>query len=445
MSDLKVPPQNLEAEKSIIGSILLDDDAFLAISEFITPKDFYHPHYRVIYEAMSKLFDKQSPIDVLTLTSELKARKKFKEVGGAASISEILADTPTAAHAEEYAKIVRALAIRRKLIGMSSKINELAFKEDQELEMILDEAEQLLFSVSQKAVERDFSHVSSLLEEAYERAELLSTNPDALRGIPSGFRDVDQILGGFQDSNLVIIAARPSVGKTAFSLDVARHAATEEGKRVGFFSLEMSNAELVDRFISQQVGINLWKLRMGKLGDNEFTKIADAMGQLSESGLYLDDTPGLSIIEMRAKARRLKLEHGLDMVIIDYLQLMQGRSRENRTQEVSEISRFLKQLARELEVPVLALSQLSRAVESRSDRIPQLSDLRESGSIEQDADIVMFLHREETFDPDTDRKGIGDVLISKHRNGPTGHVELAFINEQGRFRDLDKVHNAEQF
>lgn len=441
VDSVRVPPHNDEAERSILGGILLDDEKMLEVAELIRPKDFYNYNFATIFETMIALFERQSPIDVLTVTNHLKSRKKYKEVGGAAVISEIVAETPTAAHAAEYAKIVKQLSIRRQMINLGARINELAFDQEKDVEELLDKAEQQIFEVSEKAVQRDFVHVSLLLEKSYEQAESLNNDPNALRGISSGFRDVDKILGGFQSSDLIILAARPSVGKTAFSLDVARHIATAENRKVGFFSLEMSNNQLIDRIISQEIGVSLWKLRMGQLQDEEFSRMAEAMGRLSESGLYFDDTPGLGIMEMRTKARKLKMEKGLDVIIVDYLQLMSGNSRENRTQEVSEISRFLKQLARELEVPVIALSQLSRAVESRSDRIPQLSDLRESGSIEQDADIVMFLHREETFDPDTERKGIGDLIIAKHRNGPTGSVELAFIHEQARYRDLDKAHN----
>lgn len=437
--DFRSPPHSEDAERSILGAVLLDDEVIMTVAEVLEAKDFYHPSFGLIFQSMMDLYERQSPIDVLTLSNQLKAKKKFKDIGGEKLLTDIIADTPTSAHAEEYAKIVKDHSTRRKLITLGAKVNELAFKEDEDLELLLDRAEQDLYSITDTAVRRDFVHISKLLETTYEQAEAMSSNPNALRGISSGFRDIDKILGGFQNSDLIILAARPAVGKTAFTLDVARHAATVEGKKVGFFSLEMSASQLMDRLLSQEVGVGLWELRMGRLRDEEFAKLADAMGRLSESGLYFDDTPGLSIMEMRTKARKLKMEHGLDLIVVDYLQLMQGRSRENRTQEVSEISRFLKLLARELEVPLIALSQLSRAVESRADRIPQLSDLRESGSIEQDADIVMFLHREESFDPDTDRKGIGDVIIAKHRNGPTGQTELAFIKEQARFRDLNKT------
>jgi len=442
MQLFKIPPHNTEAEKSILGAILLDDEVLLNVADIVTEKDFYNPNYATIFSAMLSLFEKQSPIDVLTLANQLKAQKKLKDVGGEAIITEIVADTPTSAHAEQYAKIVKELSGRRRMIALGATLNEMAFSEDKDFELLLDEAEQNLFNIVDNSINRDFTHISTLLEQAYEQAETLSANPEALRGISTGFRDLDKILGGLQKSDLVILAARPSVGKTAFAIDLARHAATVAGRKVGYFSLEMSNSQIIDRLLSQEVGVGLWNIRNGRLRDEDFAKMADAMGRLSDSGLYFDDTPGLHIMEMRTKARRLKMEQGLDMVLVDYLQLMQGRSKENRTQEVSEISRFLKQLARELEIPVIALSQLSRAVENRADRIPQLSDLRESGSIEQDADIVMFLHREETFDPDTERKGIGDLIVAKHRNGPTGQIELAFIKEQARYRDLDRAQQS---
>lgn len=435
-NQLRVPPHNLEAEKGILGGILLDDEVLLEVADIVKPGDFYNPQFGIVFEAMLTLFEKQSPIDILTVTGYLRSKKKFKEVGGESILSEIVADTPTAAHCKEYAKIVHDHSIRRKMISLGADLNELAFAEDRDLQLVLDEAEQKLFGVTDQAVQRDFVHISSLLENAYEQAAFLNENPNAIRGFSTGFTDVDKILGGLQNSDLIILAARPSVGKTAFALDVARHVATVGKKKVGYFSLEMSTSQVMDRILSQEMRVGLWGLRMGKLSDSDFALMAESMGRLSESGLYFDDTPGLHIMEMRTKARRLKLEQGVDFICVDYLQLMSGSSKENRTQEVSEISRFLKQLARELNVPVLAMSQLSRAVESRADRIPQLSDLRESGSIEQDADIVMFLHREETFDPDTDKKGLAELIIAKHRNGPTGKVDLAWVHDQARYRDL---------
>ncbi len=440
MQSPKVPPQNLDAEKSVLGGILIDEEAIIQVSEILSEDHFYDQNHGIIYAVCQFLFEKGRPIDVVTITDELKKRNKLRQVGGAAYLSELVTVVPTAANVVAYANIIKENSVRRKMINLGGRIANLATEEDKEIDALMDEAETSLFDITEDSVKKDFVHVSKLLEETYERAEMLSSNPDQLRGIPTGFSNLDNILGGFQDSDLIILAARPSVGKTAFSLDLARHAATVEQKKVGFFSLEMSNLQLMDRLLSMQVGIGLWELRMGKLPDESFARLADAMGVLSEADLFIDDTPGLNIMEMRTKARRLKAEKGLDMIIVDYLQLMEGRNKESRTQEVSEISRFLKSIGRELSVPVIALSQLSRAVEQRSERIPQLSDLRESGSIEQDADVVMFLHREEQYNPDTERKGITDLVIAKHRNGPTGIAELYFVKEQARFRALDKGH-----
>lgn len=438
MVDFKLPPQNIEAERAVLGALLLDEQAIIKIANLLKAEHFYNPHHSIIYENILELFEKRKPIDVLTLTNLLKQKKKLTTIGGAAYLSELVNSVPTSTHIEEYAGIVKEKSTRRGLIHVSAFLSEIAFDENEKLDAILDNAEQELFKITEDSIEKDFVHVSKLLEQAYERAEEADKMRDKVRGVKSGYKLLDSILGGFQKSDLVILAARPSVGKTSLALDIARHAATKEGKNVGFFSLEMSNMQLMDRILAMQVNANLWDLRMGKLPDEAFERLADAMGVLSESGLFIDDTPGLHIMEMRTKARRMMSEHRLDMIIVDYLQLMQGRNRENRVQEVSEISMFLKNIARELDIPVLALSQLSRAVESRTTRIPQLSDLRESGSIEQDADVVIFIHREELYNPETDRKGIADLVIAKHRNGPTGTVELYFVKEQARFRELEK-------
>jgi replicative DNA helicase len=438
MANIKLPPQNLDAERSVLGSILIDADSIVEILDVLKPEHFYESRNKHIYECCVYLFEKNKPIDVLTVTNYLKQKKLLSKVGGASYITELVSVVPSSANIEEYANIIRENAVRRKLITLGGRLSEMGFDESLELDKLMDVAEQKLFDITEDSIERDFVHIAKLLEETYERAEDLNTNPDKIRGIPSGFSSIDNILGGFQNSDLIILAARPSVGKSALSLDFARHAATKENRKVAFFALEMSNMQLMERLLSMQVGVGLWDLRMGKLSDDSFTRLADAMGVLSEASLYIDDTPGLNILEMRTKVRRLKAEHGVDMVIVDYLQLMEGRTKENRVQEVSEISRSLKGLARELDVPVIALSQLSRAVEQRTEKIPQLSDLRESGSIEQDADIVMFIHREELYNPDTERKGITDLVISKHRNGPTGKVEMFFVKEQARFRPIEK-------
>ncbi len=438
MSDIKLPPQSMEAEKAVLGAILLDEEAIIKIVDFLKPQHFYNPKHSIIYENIVELFEQRDSIDVLTLTNRLKKNKQLKKIGGVSYISELVSSVPSAYHIEEYAKIVKEKSVRRGLISVSSFLNEIAFDEGETLDKLMDSAEQKLFEVTEESIDRDFVHISKLLEKAYERAEEADKHSDKVTGIKSGYKLLDSILGGFQGSDLIILAARPSVGKTALALDIARHIATREKKNVGFFSLEMSNMQLMDRILAMQVNANLWDLRMGKLPDEAFERLADAMGVLSESGLYIDDTPGLHIMEMRTKARRMMAEYNLDMLVVDYLQLMQGRSRDNRVQEVSEISMFLKNLARELDIPVLALSQLSRAVESRTIKIPQLSDLRESGSIEQDADVVMFIHREEIYNKDTERKGIADLIIAKHRNGPTGQMELYFVKEQARFRELEK-------
>lgn len=442
MAELKPPPNNIEAEKSVLGAILSDEDALIAAIELLKPYEFYAPANETIFTAVVELFESQQAVDVLTLSSHLKAKKLLKKVGGASYIAELVESVPTTAHVREYAKIIKALAMRRRMIKFSGLLSEFAFREEEDLDELLDKAETEFFNITEDNIKRDFVHVASLLEQTYEKAEELNSDPDSIRGIPTGFGSLDAILGGFQNSDLVILAARPSVGKTALSLDMARHVGVNEGKKVGVFSLEMSNMQLMDRLLAMQVGIGLWDLRMGKLDEKAFARFADAMGILSESGIFIDDTPGLSILEMRTKARKLKMEKGLDMIVVDYLQLMEGKTKESRVQEVSEISRFLKQLARELDVPVVALSQLSRAVEQRNDKIPQLSDLRESGSIEQDADVVLFIHREELYNPETERQGIADLVVAKHRNGPTGRVELFFVKEQARYRDIER-HRSE--
>lgn len=437
MQEIRLPPQNLDAERSILGAILIDEDAMFKVSETLRPEHFYDVKHRNIFESMLELYSHQKAIDVLTLSTELKSKKLLEQIGGQGYLTDLVKDVPTASHIEEYAKIIIELAQRRRLITLAGKIDELAYKQDKELDLVLDEVEKNLMGISQSSTKSDFVHVSSLLEESYKKAEELNKDPGKLVGVPTGFAYLDNILGGLQRSDLIILAARPSVGKTAFSLDIARHASVIEGKSVGIFTLEMSDTQLMDRILSMQVGVGLWDLRMGRISDEVFTRLSDAMGVLSEAKLFIDDTPGINIMEMRAKARKLKNEHGLDLLIIDYLQLMEGRSRENRVQEVSEISRFLKSLARELDVPVVALSQLSRAVEQRGDGTPQLSDLRESGSIEQDADVVLFLSKMGGEDENSQNR---KLIISKHRNGPTGEEELFFVKEQARFREIDRVH-----
>lgn len=436
--DPKLPPQNLEAEKSVLGAILLDQDAFYKITDIVSSEDFYDKSHQKIFETCVELFSKQKALDVLTLSTALKKKKQLNNIGGSKFLSDLVASVPTSAHIEEYARLVKEASLRRRIIRLASNLENLSYKEDTELTELVDEAERSLVSISEKSTRTGFVHVSTLLEEAYERAEELNKNPGSVKGVPTGFAYLDNLLGGLQKSDLIILAARPSVGKTAFQLDIARHAVVQEKKTVAIFSLEMSNAQLMDRLLSMQVGVGLWDLRTGRIKDEFFPKISDAMGVLSESNLYIDDTPGISIMEIRSKARKLKLETGLDLIIVDYLQLIVGNNREGRVQEVSEISRYLKGIARELDVPLVALSQLSRAVEQRSDNAPMLSDLRDSGSIEQDADVVVFLSRVGGEAENSDNRILS---VSKHRNGPTGTTELFFVKEQARFREIDKYRS----
>lgn len=443
MPDIKVPPQNLEAEKSVLGALLMDKEALVRVAEFLLPEHFYSPQHREIYSAALELFDEGLPVDIVTLSDKLKSKKKLRRIGGRSYLTELVENVPTAAHVEDYGQIVKSSSIRRQLMSAAVKINELACQEDRGVDDVLDECEQNLFAISEESLREKFKHVRDLLKDAYERAEAIDQRKDKLSGVASGFKAIDSVIGGFQPSDMIVLAARPSVGKTALALDIARHAAIVEKKKVAFFSLEMSDLQMMDRMLGMQARVPFWDLRMGKLKDEAFERLADAMGQLAEADMFIDDKPGQSVMEVRTKARRLQMEHGVDLIIIDYMQLMHSRNLENRVQEVSEISAAMKNLARELQVPVLVLSQLSRAVESRADRIPQLSDLRESGSIEQDADIVMFIHREDQYNQDSDKKGIADLIISKHRNGPTGRYELAFVKELGSFRNLEKKRKEE--
>lgn len=434
----KLPPQNLEAEASVLGSILIDKDAIFKIADILSPADFYNDAFKIIYENMLWLYEHHQPIDVITLTNRLEEKGKLEEVGGATVISELTNAIPSAAHVVNYAKIVADKALLRRLISTSGEIISMAYEESEEPAKVLDKAEKKIFEVSEKHLKENFTPLKNILTESFERIDELHKDKDSLRGVPTGFKPLDNILAGLQPSDLIIIAGRPSVGKTAFALNIAHNVAVKEQIPVAIFSLEMSKEQLVDRLLASEAGIDSWKLRTGNLSDDDFLKINHAYGTLSEAPLFIDDSSIINVLEMRTKARRLQAEHGLGLIIIDYLQLMSGGNIENRVQEVSEISRSLKGLSRELNVPVVALSQLSRAVEQRPSKIPQLSDLRESGSIEQDADVVMFVYREELYDEDTERKGITDILIRKHRNGPIGQVELFFKKETQTLKALEK-------
>ena len=439
----KIPPQNLDAEMSLLGAVLIDEETLADISEHVTKADFYDKRHALVYDAMMRLYEKHKPVDLLTLTEELKRKNELDTVGGSAFLTELTNYVPTAAHAEAYAELVAQKAIRRRLIKASGEISELGFDEETSTQELLERAEAELFSVSDQSLKQDLVSIETILTDSFDRMEELHRNKGALRGVRTGYRDLDNMTAGLQRSDLIILAARPAMGKTTLVTNLAYNVATIAKQPVLFFSLEMSKEQLVDRMLADASGVDAWNIRTGNLSDDDFSKLSEAMGEMAEAPIFIDDTPGVSVLEMRTKARRAAHEQPLGLIIIDYLQLMQGSGRDNgnRVQEVSEISRGLKLLARELNVPVIALSQLSRSVEQRSPQVPQLSDLRESGSIEQDADIVMFIYREAYYNPDTDRSNITDLIIAKHRNGPTGKVELYFHPERLRFMSLDKKHD----
>jgi replicative DNA helicase len=439
----RLPPQNIEAEQSILGSLMLSKEAIIKIADLVKPKDFYHPAHETIYETIIDLYENREPIDLLSLSNRLKEKGKLEEIGGQSYLTTLVNSVPTAAHIDHYGKIVQKKSTLRRLIDAASQIVNLGYDEEKEADVLLDQAEQKIFNVSQNYLHQDFSPIKPILEEAFDRIDEVHKNKGKLRGLPTGFYELDNILAGLQNSNLVILAARPSLGKTSLAMDIARNVATREKIPVGIFSLEMSQEELIDRLLCSQANIDLWKLRTGRLsseGENDdFSRIGQAMGVLSEAPIFIDDAASSSIMEMRTMARRLQAEHGLGLIIVDYIQMMKSQSSiENRVQEISEISRSLKSLARELKIPVLALSQLSRAIESREGQFPRLSDLRESGSIEQDADVVLFIYREDKVRKDVEQKNVADIVIAKHRNGPVGQVKLYFNENYASFRNLEK-------
>lgn len=438
----KVPPQNVDAEMSLLGAILIDEEVLADVTEHVGAKDFYDKRHTTIYSAMLRLYERHKPVDLLTLTDELKKKNELDAIGGPSYLTELTNYVPTAAHAEAYAEMVGQKAIRRRLIKASGEISEMGYDEETTTQELLSRAEAELFSVSDQSLKQDLTSIESILTDSFDRLEELHRNKGALRGIRTGYRDLDNMTAGLQRSDLIILAARPAMGKTTLVTNLAYNVATIAKQSVLFFSLEMSKEQLVDRMLADASGVDSWNIRTGNLSDDDFSKLSEAMGEMAEAPIYIDDTPGLSVMELRTKARRATHDAPLGLIIIDYLQLMQGSGRDNgnRVQEVSEISRGLKLVARELNVPVIALSQLSRTVESRSPQIPQLADLRESGSIEQDADIVMFIYREAYYNPETERENITDLIIAKHRNGPTGKVELYFHPERLRFMSLDKRH-----
>ena len=442
---LKAPPHSSEAERTVLGALLLDPEAIIKISDFLEPQDFYDPVHRAVFQAIHDLYQSHAPIDFVTVSEKLADHKKIQEIGGSAYLAELAALVPTSSHVYQYGQIVKVKAVLRSIIDAGRTIMNLGQDTERSVPELLDEVEKNVFEISNKFLKEKFIHIRDILDERYERfAEAHdSQDPNPIKGIATGFHDMDMKLSGLQPSDLIVIAGRPSMGKTALALNIAQNAAIRFGKTVAIFSLEMSKEQLVDRLFASMLGVDSWKLQKGKLDDSDFQNMGPIMDELNKANMFIDDSVASTIPELRAKARRLQMEHGLDLLIIDYLQLMSTGNRSyagNRVQEISEISRSLKQLGRELHVPVLALSQLSRAVESRPGNMPQLADLRDSGSIEQDADIVMMMYREDVYEEDSDRPGATEVYIRKHRNGPIGRIDLMFKKEQMRFYDIDKVH-----
>jgi replicative DNA helicase len=436
----KAIPANLEAERAVLGSLLIDPDAITKIASFLRPKDFYRERHSLLYEAMYALNERHEPLDFVTLLDELERRSKLDDVGGPAYVADLISTTPTAMYVDHYARIVERTAVLRRLISAAGQIAELAYDESQDVDEVVDRAEQIIFNVSESRIHRDLTPIRAVMGDVIENIDFLARNQNMLMGVPTGFTLLDRLLGGLQKSDLIILAGRPGMGKTSFGLSIAQNAAKSYGARVALFSLEMSSEQLVQRLLSMETAIDSHRLRLGAIQEEEWPIILEAANMLSNTSIFIDDTPAASVTEIRTKARRLYSEHGLDLILIDYMQLMSGQTsgrNENRQQEISFISRSLKALARELNVPLIALSQLSRAVESRSDKKPMLSDLRESGSIEQDADVVLFIYRDDYYDEESDRQNIADVLVAKHRHGSTGSVSLYFRKELTQFRDLE--------
>ncbi|GAA0233180.1 replicative DNA helicase [Metaclostridioides mangenotii] len=437
MEDItRVPPHSVESEQSILGSILLDKDAMITVAEIISPDDFYKEAHKIIYESMVSLSNKSEPIDIITLTEELKGKGHLTDVGGISYITSLSTVVPTTSNVKFYTDIVKEKSVLRKLIKASNDIIKLGYEKSIKIEDVIDQAEKKIFDISQEKASDDFKPINEVLMDTYDMIEQLYTNKSDVTGVTTGFKDLNKKMNGFQRTDLILIAARPAMGKTAFSLNLVQNAAIKGNASVAVFSLEMSKEQLVQRMLSSQSSVDLKRIKTGTLGDSDWPRIIDAMAVLSDTKIHIDDTPGIKISELRSKCRKLKIEQGLDLVLIDYLQLMEGDGKnESRQQEIAQISRSLKILAKELNCPVIALSQLSRAPEQRADHRPMLSDLRESGSIEQDADIVMFLYRDEYYNADSESKNICEVIISKNRHGETGSVELVWLGEVQRFGD----------
>ena len=439
----KLPPQNIDAEKSLLGCLMIDKGAIFKVADLILPIDFYRKTNQVIYEACLDLFEKGEPIDLLSLANRLGGKEKLEEIGGNSYLTELVNSVPTARHVINYAKIVQRKRILRDLIDASYDIELLGHDESEDVAVILDKAENRIFSIAQRNLTQNFVAIKDSLADAFERIDALSKRKDGIRGFATGFMKLDNILGGLQKSDLILLASRPSMGKSALAINIASYIACNDNLPVGIFSLEMSRDQVIDRLIAAEAGIDLWKLRTGRLShegdDDDFSRIRQALDTLSKAPIYIDDTPSMNILQIRSMARRLQSHKGLGLLVIDYLQLMQPRNAiDSAVRQVTEISRSLKILARELNIPVLALSQLSRAVEQRSPQIPRLADLRESGSLEQDADVVLFIYREDRYRPETERKNMADIIIAKHRNGPVGKVELYFDDSRVSFRNIEK-------
>jgi len=433
-------PHNLEAERSVLGAIIIHNDAFNVAAELIDSKDFFRDAHRRVFDTMVDLNERGQAIDLVTLKDELARSNRLEEVGGAAYVAALADGVPRSTNVEHYARIVKERATLRNLIGSANKIVGMAYRAEQDADTLLDQAEQEIFSIAEDRIHTGFVPLKDLVEDSFTTIEKLQEQKGLVTGVPSGFSDIDKLTSGFQPADLVIVAGRPSMGKTSFVLNIAQYVGLKTDRAVGFFSLEMSKEQLFIRMLTAEAAIDAQRFRAGYLSEQDYGKISTVLGRLSEAKVFIDDSFGMGVLEMRAKARRLKAEQGLDLLVVDYLQLMQGRGRfENRNQELAAISRSLKALAKELDVPVLALSQLSRAPESRSDRRPQLSDLRESGALEQDADVVMFIFREEHYDPTPENENLAELIIGKQRNGPTGTVKLAFIKQHTQFKNLSPV------
>ena len=435
-SEIPTVPHNREAEEALLGAILINPEAYYDVAPFLKPDDFYLQRNRWIWEAFTALHERRAPLDFITLSEELAQKGQLEEIGGPAFLSSLVSNVPTSLHAEAYGRIIEANAIRRRMLNAANQIAKLAYQEDRSVESVLDESEKAVFGVSERRMTRDLQSIKQALSDYYDRMDQLASQDEEYQGVPTGFIDLDRLLMGLQASDFILIAGRPGTGKTAFILSAAKNAAQIHKKHVAIFSMEMSNEQVVQRLLAQETGIDSLRLRTGKLSEDEWSLLTHSIETLSDSIIFLDDTPALTPIQLRTKCRRLHLEYHLDLILVDYLQLMSsGMRNENRVQEVSYISRNMKILARELNVPVLAAAQLSRAIEQRTDKEPQLSDLRESGSLEQDADVVMFIHRPELYEKDTIKQNIAQIKVAKHRNGPVGTIELVFRNNLAKFEN----------